>query len=171
MKQIFFLEFSYVISGSSAFCKSRLYIWNFLVHILLKTSTRDFEHNLVKWVQLCGNLNILWHCFSLGLELKTDLFHSCGHYWVFQLCWHNECSTLMAWSFKILNSSAGTPSPLLALLVVMLPKAHLTSHSRISGFRAVTTALWLSWLLRLFLYNSSVYSCYLFFISSGSVRS
>ena len=53
----------------------------------------------------------------------------------------------------------------------MLPKAHLTSQSRISGVRAVTTALWLSWLLRLFLYNSSVYSCYLFFISSGSIRS
>ena len=135
----FFLEFSYVISGSSAFCKSRLYIWNSLVHILLKTSTRDFAHNLVKWVQLCGNLKILWYCFSLGLELKTDLFHSCGHYWVSQLCWHNECSTLMAWSFKILNSSAGTPSPLLALLVVMLPKAHLTSHSRMSGSRWVTT--------------------------------
>ena len=24
--------------------------------------------------------NILWHCPSLGLELKTDLFQSCGHY-------------------------------------------------------------------------------------------
>ena len=21
-------------------------------------------------MQLCGSLNILWHCFSLGLELK-----------------------------------------------------------------------------------------------------
>ena len=24
----------------------------------------------VRWVQLCGTLNILWHCFSLGLEWK-----------------------------------------------------------------------------------------------------
>ncbi|KAM9768023.1 coatomer subunit delta isoform 3-T3 [Dama dama] len=34
---------------------------------------------------------------------------------------------------RILNSSAGIPSPPLALFVVMLPKAHLTSHSRMSG--------------------------------------
>ena len=24
----------------------------------------------VRWVQLCGSLNILWHCLSLGLEWK-----------------------------------------------------------------------------------------------------
>ena len=51
-----FLEFSWffydpvdignLISGSSAFSKSRLYIWNFSVHVLLKTSLKDFEHNL-----------------------------------------------------------------------------------------------------------------------------
>ena len=33
------------------------------------------------------------------------------------------------------NSSTGIPSLPLALLVVMLPKAHLTSHSRMSGSR------------------------------------
>ena len=32
-----------------------------------------------------------------------------------------------------LNTSAGIPSLPLTLLVVMLPKAHLTSHSRMSG--------------------------------------
>ena len=34
-----------LISGSSAFSKSNLYIWNFLVHVLLKPSLKDFEHN------------------------------------------------------------------------------------------------------------------------------
>ena len=24
--------------------------------------------------------------------MKTDLFQSCGHCWVFQICWHIECS-------------------------------------------------------------------------------
>ena len=33
-------------SGSPAFPKSSLYIWNFSVHILLKPSLEDFEHNL-----------------------------------------------------------------------------------------------------------------------------
>ena len=35
-----------LISGSSAFSKSGLYIWKFSVHILLKPSLKDFEHNL-----------------------------------------------------------------------------------------------------------------------------
>ena len=46
----------------------------------------------------------------------------------------------------------------------MLPKAHLTSHSRMSGSRWVITPSWLSGSWRSFLY-SSVYSCYLFLIS------
>ena len=33
-----------VISGSSAFSKSSLNIWKFLVHILLKLSLENFEH-------------------------------------------------------------------------------------------------------------------------------
>ena len=33
-----------LISGSSAFSKSRLYIWKLLAHILLNASLEDFEH-------------------------------------------------------------------------------------------------------------------------------
>ena len=60
--------------------------------------------------------------------MKTDLFQSCGHCWVFQLCWHIECSSFTASSFRIWDSSTGIPSPPLALFIVMLSKAHLTSH-------------------------------------------
>ena len=35
-----------LISGSSAFSKSSLYIWKFSVHILLKPSLKDFEQLL-----------------------------------------------------------------------------------------------------------------------------
>ena len=35
-----------VISGFSAFSKSSLYFWNFLVHLLMKPSLKDFEHYL-----------------------------------------------------------------------------------------------------------------------------
>ena len=34
-----------LISGSSAFSKYSLYIWKFSVHVLLKSSLKDFEHN------------------------------------------------------------------------------------------------------------------------------
>ena len=103
--------------------------------------------------------------------MKTDLFLSCGHCWAFQICWHIECSTFTASSFRIWNSSTGIPSPPLALFVVMLPKAHLTSHSRMSGSRWVITPSWLSQSWRSFLYRFSVYSCHHFSISSASVRS
>ena len=33
-----------LISGSSAFYKSFLYIWEFLVYVLLRPSLKDFEH-------------------------------------------------------------------------------------------------------------------------------
>ena len=81
-----------------------------------------------------------WFDNSLALPffrtgMKTDLFLSCGHCWVFQICWYTECSILTPSSFMIWNSSAAIPSPPLALIVVMLPKSHLTSHSRMSGSR------------------------------------
>ena len=103
--------------------------------------------------------------------MKTDLFQSCSHCWVFQICWHIECNTFTASSFRIWNSSTGIPLPPLALFIVMLSKAHLTSHSRMPGSRWVITPLWLSGSWRSFLYSSSVYFCHLFLISSASVRS
>ena len=40
------MDIGNLISGSSAFSQSSLYIWKFLVHVLLKPSLKDFEHNL-----------------------------------------------------------------------------------------------------------------------------
>ena len=104
------------------------------------------------------------------MGMKTDLFQSCGPCWVVRICWHIECSTFTASSLRIWNSSTGIPSPPLALFVVMLSKAHLTSHSRMSGSRWVITPSWFSGSWRSFLYSSSVYSCHLGLISSAYVR-
>ena len=86
--------------------------------------------------------------------MKTDLSHSWGHCWVFQIFQQIECSTFTASSFRIWNSSTGILSPPLALFIVMLPKAHLTSYSRMSDSRWVVTPLWLSGSWRSFLYSS-----------------
>ena len=146
-------------SGSSQFT----YCWSLAWRILSMTLLAFEMSAIVQYFD---------HSVALpffGTGMKTDLFQSYGHCWVFQICWHIECSTFTASSFRIWNSSAGIPSPPLALFIVMLSKAHLGSHSRMSGSRWVITPLWLSGLWRSFLYSSSVYSCHLFLTSSASV--
>ena len=53
----------------------------------------------------------------------------------------------------------------------MLSKAHLTSHSKMSGSRWVIKPSWLYGSWRSYLYSFSVYSCHFFLISSASFRS
>ena len=139
-------------SGSSQFTYCWSLAWRILNITLLacemRAIVRQFEH--------------FWVLPSFGIGMKTDLFQSCGHYWVFQIYWCIEYSAFTASSFRIWNSSTGIPSPPLALFIVMLHKDNLTSHSRMSGSRWVITPLWLSGSWRYFLYSSSVYSCHLF---------
>ena len=143
-----------LISDSSAFSKSSLYVWNFF-HILLKPSLKDFEHYPASlWNEHDCIVEHPLALRSFGIGMKTDLFPSCGHCWVFQICWHIECSTLAAASLRIFSSSAGIPSSPLAFSVVMLPKAHSASYSSMSGSRRVTTPSWLSGSLRPYLYGS-----------------
>ena len=132
---------------------------------------------ILKIALLAGRMSTIMGYFKhslalpfFGIWMKADLFQSCGHCWVFQICWHIECSALTSLTFRILNSSPGIPSHPLALFIVMLPKAHLTSYSRISGSRWVTTPSWLSRSLRSFSYSSSMHSCHLFLISSATVK-
>ena len=147
------------ISGSSAFSKSSLNIWKFIVHVLSKPGLESFEHYFAQVWDEC-NCVVVWAFFGIAflwVGTKTDLFQSCGHCWVFQICWHIECSTFTASSLRIWNTSIGIPSPPLALFVVMLSKAHLTSHSRMCGSRWVITPSWLSWSWRPFLYSFYVF--------------
>ena len=52
-----------MISGSSAFSKSSLYIWNFSVHLQLKPSSKDFEYCLASvW-----NESIVWYFMVLNI--------------------------------------------------------------------------------------------------------
>ena len=79
------------------------------------------------------NCVVVWTFFGIALLWSWDEnwpFQSCGHCWVFHICWHIECNTFTASSFRIWNSSTGILSPPPALFIVMLPKAHLIWHSR-----------------------------------------
>ena len=92
--------------------------------------------------------------------------------------WRQGCLAYCSpWGHKELDtterttSATGIPLYPLALLTAVLPKAHLTSHSRMPGSGRLTTLAWLFGSLRSSLYNSSLYSFHLFLISSTSSRS
>ena len=155
-----------LISGSSAFSKSSLNIWKFLVHVLLKPHLENFEHYLDSvWDEF--NCAVVWIFFGIAFLWDWNenwpfpaLFLTFSqHCWVFQIFWHIECSTFTASSFRIWNSSTGIPSPPLALFVVMLPKAHLTLHSRMSSSRWVITPL-----LYVLTYKKVSIQNYIFFV-------
>ena len=135
-----------LISGSSAFPKSSLIIWKFMVHVLLKPCLENFEHCFASMWAEC-NCVVVWTIFGIVFLwdwMKPDLFWSCGHCWVFQICWHIECSTFTASSFRIWNSSNGIPSPTSVLFIVRLPKVYLSSYLKMSDSRWVITPSWLS---------------------------
>ena len=55
-----------LIFGSSAFSKSRLYIWKFLVHVLLKSNLKDFEQKPASLWNAC-NCMVVWSFFGVFL--------------------------------------------------------------------------------------------------------
>ena len=144
-------DVSNLIPGSSAFSKSSLSIWKFSVHVLLKPGLENFEHYFTSmWDEY--NCAVAWAFF--GIAFLWDWNEN----WPFPVLWplmsfpnllHIECSTFTTSSFRIWNSSTGIPSPPLALFIVMLSKAHLTSHSRMSGSKWVITPSWL-WIIKIF---------------------
>ena len=141
-------SFSHVqlfVTPWTAACQASLSITSSqsLPKIMSIESVRPSNHLI-----LCHLLLLLPSVFPnlrvFSYESAFHLFQSCGHSWVLQIHWHIECSTFTASSFRIWNSSTGIPWPALALFIVMFPKAHLTSHFRMSGSRWVITPSWLS---------------------------
>ena len=112
-----------LISGSSAFSKSGMNIWTFMIHILLKPGLENFEHYSSSIWDEC-NCAVVWGLFNIAF------LGDWNENWPFPVLWPLlsfpyllalECPTFTATSFRIWNSSTGIPSPLLALFVVMLP--------------------------------------------------
>ena len=65
-------DISNLISGSSAFCKTSLNIWKFLVHVLLKPGLENFEHYLTNVWDGCS-CAVVWAFFGLPfLEIADN---------------------------------------------------------------------------------------------------
>ena len=132
-------------SGSSCFTYCRHLAWRVLSITLpacKMSAIVYFEHSL--------------ELPFFGIGMKTDLFQSSGHCWIFQIFWHVESNTALC--LRIWNSSTGIPSLPLALFVVMVLKVHLTSHSKMSGSRWETTAFWFQVVKTFFFYVFSSHS-------------
>ena len=54
-----------LISGSSAFSKTSLNIWNFTVHVLLKPGLENFEHHFASVWDEC-NCAVVWTLFGIA---------------------------------------------------------------------------------------------------------
>ena len=136
-----------LISGSFAFSNTSLNIWKFTVHVLLKPGLENFEHYFTSVGDECN-------CAVVSAFFGIAFLWDWNENWPFPVLWPllSFPNLLAYWVqhfhsiiFWIWNSSIGIPSPPLALFVVMLSKAHLTSHSRMSGSRWVIAPSWLSW--------------------------
>ena len=111
-----------LMSGSSAFSKSSLNIWKFMVHILLKPDLENFEQYFASvWDEY--NCAVVWTFFGIAFLWDWNEnwpFQACGHCWVFQICWHIDCSTFIASSLRIWDNSTGISLLPLLLFIVML---------------------------------------------------
>ena len=108
-------------SGSSLF----MYCWSLAWRILSITLLAMWNecNCAVVWTFLC-------HCPSLGLEWKPIFSSPVAAAEFSKFAGRLIAALSTASSFRIWNSSTGIQSPPLALFVVMLSKAQLTSHPR-----------------------------------------
>ena len=109
----------------------------------------------MRWVQLCSSLSMLWYCLSLGLEWKLTFIGPVA------TAEFSKFAGILSAALEQHHVLGFEVTQLLALFIVVLSKAHLTSHSRMSGSRWVIPPLWLSMSLRPILHSSSVYSFHL----------
>ena len=88
-------DVSNLISGSSAFSKTSLNIWNFTVHILLKSGLENFEHYFTSMGDEC-NCAVVWAFFGMLTPIHVAFVHKLVslmviiiiYYLNVYLCWH-----------------------------------------------------------------------------------
>ena len=93
--------------------------WRAVIHGVAKSRTRlsDWTGLNLLVCEMSTIFQYFEHSLALsffGIGMNTDLSQSSGNCWVFQIHCHIDCNTVTASSFRILNGSAGIPSPPLA---------------------------------------------------------
>ena len=91
------------MSCSFAFSKSSLNIWNFTVHVLLNPGLENVEYYLAILWDEC-NCVVVWTFIGIAFLWDWNETWPFPVLWPllsFLICWHTECSTLTALSFRI----------------------------------------------------------------------
>ena len=101
-----------LFSGSSAFSKTSLNIWKFMIHTLLKPGLENFEHYFTSMWGGC-NCAVVWAFFGIGMKLTFSSPVAMAELSKFADILN--AALLQPHSLGILNSSAGISSPPLAL--------------------------------------------------------
>ena len=102
-----------LVSGSSAFSKSSLNIWKFMVHVLLKPGLENFEHYFTSMWDEC-NCVVVWTFF--GIAFLWDWNEN----WPFPVLWPlRSFPNLLAYWVQHFHS----------IIFQDLPVANIFSHS------------------------------------------
>ena len=113
--------------------------WTFTVHVLLKPGLENFEHYFTSVWDEC-NCVVVWASFGIAFLKDWNKNRPFPVLWPLLsfpnllAYWVQHFDSII---FEDLKQLTGIPSLPLVLFVVMLPKAHLTSHSRVPGSRWV----------------------------------
>ena len=99
-ERVLWLPHLYVFSSTWA-CPMQIGLSQECCLFYLKSSLWSSDLPLTFLVFLATTILDSFSLFYLPNRMKIDLFHSGGHCWVFQICWHIECSTFTASSFRI----------------------------------------------------------------------
>ena len=86
-----------LISGSSAFSKSSLNIWNFSAHILLKPHLKNIEHYFANVWDEC-NCVVVWTFFGIALFWDCACVYICVYIYIYvtePFCYTPEINTIL----------------------------------------------------------------------------
>ena len=142
------------------FLKTSLNIWKFTVHVLLKPGLENFEHYFTSVWDEC-NCAVVWAFFGTVFLWDWNEKWPSSVLWPLLSIpnllpyWVQHFHSIILKDLKKLNWNSITSTTFVRSAI---SKAHLTSHSRMSGSRWMITPSWLSGSWRSFLCSSSVYS-------------
>ena len=118
------LDVDNLISGSSAFPKSSLNIWNFLVHVLLKTSLENFGYYFASiWDE--HNCVVAWTIFGIALLWNRD------ENWPFPVCYKLVYSLTSSLASLELSLRTNWGAVSWAVVLILLQIKNLTCNSQI----------------------------------------